>query len=203
MFSDEKATAHVEPASEPSSQFVSRPQSFKSEEEAEDGIEETFVPAQDLETGYDQHGGDHKDIDDGNINLVDWDGPSDPNNPINWSRKRKWWISILTAFMTFVISFGSSVFSATTTVTAEKFGASSEVMILGVTLYVVGFACGPLVWGPLSEIYGRRSPLLVGYLGFVLFQIPVAVANDLQTIFICRFFAGVSYSNNEIHMSDR
>jgi MFS transporter, DHA1 family, multidrug resistance protein len=52
------------------------------------------------------------------------------------------------------------------------------------------FACGPLVWGPLSEIYGRRNPLMFGMLAFIIFQIPVAVATNLQTIFVCRFFAG-------------
>ena len=31
---------------------------------------------------------------------------------------------------------------------------------------------------------------MVGFLGFIIFQIPVAVATNLQTIFICRFFAG-------------
>lgn len=31
---------------------------------------------------------------------------------------------------------------------------------------------------------------MIGYLGFILFQIPVAVANDPQTVFVCRFMAG-------------
>lgn len=49
---------------------------------------------------------------------------------------------MITAFLTFVVSFGSSVFSAGMEVTAEQFGVGNEVMILGVSLYVVGFACG-------------------------------------------------------------
>jgi len=49
---------------------------------------------------------------------------------------------------------------------------------------------GPLVFGPLSEVYGRRAPLMVGMFGFLVFQIPVAGATNLETIFICRFFAG-------------
>lgn len=42
----------------------------------------------------------------------------------------------------------------------------------------------------MSEVYGRKIPLLVSSLGFAIFQIPVAVAHDLQTIMICRFFGG-------------
>lgn len=122
--------------------------------------------------------------------LVDWDGPQDPENPQNWSSKFKWYTIMILACMTFVVSFGSSVWSTATVVTAEEFGVSQEVMILGVTLYVVGFALGPLVFGPLSELYGRRTPLMVGMLGFIIFQIPIGVANNLQTIFVCRFFGG-------------
>jgi multidrug resistance protein len=122
--------------------------------------------------------------------LVDWDGPQDPENPQNWSPKYKWYTIMILACMTFVVSFGSSVWSTATVVTAEEFGVSQEVMILGVTLYVVGFALGPLVFGPLSELYGRRTPLMIGMLGFLIFQIPIGVASNLQTIFVCRFFGG-------------
>lgn len=42
----------------------------------------------------------------------------------------------------------------------------------------------------MSEVWGRRLPLFVGYAVFCIFQIPVAVAQNLQTILICRFFMG-------------
>lgn len=44
--------------------------------------------------------------------------------------------------VTFCVSFASSVFSTATTVTASEFDVSVEVMILGVSLYVLGFAFG-------------------------------------------------------------
>lgn len=122
--------------------------------------------------------------------LVTWDGPNDPENPMNMSGKKKWSIVFATGLMTFCISFASSVFSTTTVVTAEEFGVSEEVMILGVSLYVVGFALGPLIWGPMSEAFGRSRPLFAGMAIFCIFQIPVAVATNLETIFICRFLAG-------------
>ena len=77
-------------------------------------------------------------------NLVEWDGHNDPENPMNFSLKRKIWLSTVASFMTFGVSFSSSVFSADTKVTAEKFKVSEEVMVLGVSLYVLGFACGRL-----------------------------------------------------------
>lgn len=77
--------------------------------------------------------------------LVSWDGPDDASNPQNFTKSRKWAITMVSALMTFSVSFGSSVFSTAVTVTAEKFHTSVEVMILGVTLYVVGFALGELL----------------------------------------------------------
>lgn len=49
---------------------------------------------------------------------------------------------------------------------------------------------GPLVWGPLSEVFGRTRPLFLGFFLFTIFQIPVAVAPNVATIMICRFLGG-------------
>lgn len=124
-------------------------------------------------------------------NLVEWDGPDDPENPQNFSRIRKWVITVVMSSMTMWITFASSVFSTATLVTAKEFNVSTEVMILGTSLTVFGFALGPLFWAPLSELYGRRLPLFSGYAIFAIFQIPVAVAQNIETIMICRFLQGV------------
>ena len=76
-----------------------------------------------------------------------------------------------------------------------EFGVSTEVMILGQALFVLGFAFGPLVWAPLSELYGRKRPMYAGYFAFALMNIPVALAHDLQTIFVSRFFGGLFASS--------
>lgn len=111
--------------------------------------------------------------------------------PKNFPTWRKWVITMMLGLMTICVTFGSSVFSTATKQTGKKFGVSSEVMVLGVSLFVLGFAFGPIIFGPLSELYGRKRPLFVGMFVFAIFQIPVAVAQNLQTIFICRFLGGL------------
>ena len=81
----------------------------------------------------------------GENSIVTWDGTSDPANPRNWSSTRKWLIVTTTCLMTFCVTFSSSVFSATVSATAEEFHTSSEVMVLGVSLFVLGFAIGELI----------------------------------------------------------
>lgn len=93
-------------------------------------------------------------------------------------------------YTTLVSAFASSIFSAATTVVAEQYGVSVEVGTLGVSLYVLGFATGPTLWAPLSELRGRKLPIVIAMFGFSIFQFAVATAKDLQTILICRFFGG-------------
>lgn len=49
---------------------------------------------------------------------------------------------------------------------------------------------GPIVFGPMSEVLGRRVPLFVGFVLFALFQIPVALAHNIATICVGRFLGG-------------
>ncbi|KAJ9233003.1 hypothetical protein DTO207G8_6343 [Paecilomyces variotii] len=124
-------------------------------------------------------------------NINGWDGPDDPTHPRNWPTVRKWIITVITSLMTFSVTFASSVFSTAETPTAEKFHVSHEVMVLGLSLFVLGYSFGPLLWGPLSEVCGRKFPLMLGVIVFCIFQIPVAVAQNVQTVIVCRFIGGI------------
>lgn len=74
---------------------------------------------------------------------------------------------------------------------SSAFGVGSEVVTLGTTLFVLGFATGPIIWAPSSELVGRKWPLVIAIFGEGIFTIACAVAKDIQTLIICRFFAGV------------
>ncbi|KAH6974340.1 major facilitator superfamily domain-containing protein [Ilyonectria sp. MPI-CAGE-AT-0026] len=123
--------------------------------------------------------------------IVGWDGPDDPENPMNWPNRKKWMVTVSLGMLTWVVTFASSIFSTATVPAAEEFGVSTEVMTLGTSLFVLGFAFGPLIFGPVSEVYGRKYPLFLGYFVFALFQIPVATAENVQTALVCRFLSGL------------
>jgi len=122
--------------------------------------------------------------------VVEFDGPDDPLHAQNWPIKRKLLTAAMLGFTTMTAAFGSSIFSSATKAVGVEFGVSSEVSLLGVSLYVLGFATGPTFWAPLSELKGRRLPLVIAMFGFSIFNIANAVAKDLQTVLITRFFAG-------------
>lgn len=87
-------------------------------------------------------------------------------------------------------TMGSSIFSNATGIVAQQYGVSMEVGTLATSFFVLGYAFGPIVWAPMSELYGRRIPIIIACFGFSLFTIAVGTAKDLQTIMLCRFFAG-------------
>lgn len=82
--------------------------------------------------------------------------PPDPENPKNWSVAYKWYCTMVVALTCFVVAFNSSVITADIAGVAEEFGVSEEVALLSISVFVVGFGVGPMVFAPLSEVYGRR-----------------------------------------------
>ncbi len=66
----------------------------------------------------------------------------------------------------------------------------TEVSLLGLSVLLCGFGLGPLIWAPLSEIFGRKPAVLIPYFLAAVFSFGTATAKDIQTIIITRFFAG-------------
>ncbi|KAK5715249.1 hypothetical protein LTR17_016850 [Elasticomyces elasticus] len=127
-------------------------------------------------------------------NLVVFDGPDDPGNPLNWPVRKRIAITLSMGMMTFVVTFSSSIFATALQPVAEEFNIGETVATLGVALFLLGFVLGPIAFGPASEVFGRRIPLFSGYIVFAIFQIPVAVAQNIETIMICRFIGGFAAS---------
>jgi hypothetical protein len=100
-----------------------------------------------------------------NIESVNIDGvrhqhvvfsQDDPENPKNWSKGRKWYCTMVIALTCFVVAFSSAVITADVKGVVEEFAVSEEVALVSISIFVVGFGIGPMVFSPLSEIFGRR-----------------------------------------------
>ncbi|KAK5105807.1 hypothetical protein LTR62_002130 [Meristemomyces frigidus] len=122
--------------------------------------------------------------------VVEFDGHDDPMHAQNWPLKKKLAIAGILILDAFGATFASSIFSSASGAVATDFHLSQEVATLGTSLFVLGYAFGPIIFAPMSELYGRRLPIIIAAFGFGVFNIAVAVAKDTQTLMICRFFAG-------------
>lgn len=125
-------------------------------------------------------------------NIVWWDSDTDPGNPMNWSQPKKWTNICLVSFICFVTPLASFMLSPGVPDVMREFETSSSfVASFVISIYILGFAVGPLVLAPLSEVYGRSPVYHVGNVGFLVFTILCAVSNSVKMLMVCRFFSGV------------
>ncbi|OJJ83248.1 MFS transporter [Aspergillus glaucus CBS 516.65] len=118
----------------------------------------------------------------------------DPDNPKNWSKLFKWYITMVVAFTCFVVALASSVVTADFPGVMESFNVSREVALLTVTVFVIGFGVGPMVFAPMSEMVGRQLVYGVTLFVAVIFVIPCAVAQNIGTLIVCRAIDGIAFS---------
>ncbi|KAJ5247442.1 hypothetical protein N7468_002425 [Penicillium chermesinum] len=116
--------------------------------------------------------------------------PDDPRNPMLFSEVEKWTYTMLVAFATLAVSLVSSAYTGGVLEIEQDFGIGNEVATLGVSLFVLGFAIGPLLWAPLSELFGRQLLFTTTYAGLTAFNAGAAGAQNSWTLIILRFFAG-------------
>ncbi|KAL2131033.1 hypothetical protein VTI74DRAFT_5623 [Chaetomium olivicolor] len=116
--------------------------------------------------------------------------PHDASNPQRYPNSKKWTITLLQALATLAVAFVSTAYSGGVYEVIRYFHVSTEVSILGISLFVLGFAVGPLLWAPLSEFYGRQIVFFLTYFGLAAFSAGAAGAQNMHTLIILRFFAG-------------
>ncbi|QPH01820.1 hypothetical protein C2857_006023 [Epichloe festucae Fl1] len=116
--------------------------------------------------------------------------PNDARNPLTFARPFKWTISLISAVSTLAVSFTSSAYSASVFEINEEFHASTEVAILGVSMFVLGLAIGPLFWAPFSELYGRQKLFFITYMALTAFNAAGAASPNMAALIVLRFMAG-------------
>ncbi|KZM26874.1 transmembrane transport [Ascochyta rabiei] len=120
--------------------------------------------------------------------LVDFEGADDPYRPMNWPTKKKILTTMMYGLTTMTATWASSAYSAGTRQVAAEFDVGDQVAVLGTTLFLFGFGTGPLLWAPLSEVFGRKTAVLTPMFVAVCFSFGSATAKDFQTLMLTRFF---------------
>lgn len=126
---------------------------------------------------------------------VGWDGgDNDPLCPRSFSKARKWMIVLICAVGSFTVTCASSIYTSTYTQMEAEFHNAREISDLGLSTFVLGIAFGPMLLSPLSEFYGRRPVYLVSWTMYVIWLVPSAVARNVATMIVARFFDGLAGS---------
>ncbi|PWY76043.1 MFS general substrate transporter [Aspergillus sclerotioniger CBS 115572] len=123
---------------------------------------------------------------------VTWYGVNDPENPKNWSSRKKAMVYIIICFYTATGQASVSIFTPSQMLLPEIFGVSKTVSSLGLGLFVFGYGSGGLFLSPLSEIpaVGRNPPYVVSIVLFTLLSIGAPFVNTVAGITIMRLLQG-------------
>lgn len=120
--------------------------------------------------------------------------PGDIENPRNWSLPRRVAITITAILLVVNATFASSSPSGCFGSISEHFGVSTEVAGLTITLFLLGYCAGPLIFAPLSEFYGRRWIFYITFSLYLAFNFLCAFAPNLGALLVGRFLTGTFVS---------
>lgn len=126
----------------------------------------------------------------GEVIWVDFP-PNDPENPFNFSKTRKWCITILGVLFTAEVAATASAYVPGIPSMERDLGITNhELSLLGIAIYPLGFALPPLVLAPLSEVFGRNPMYLVCHLCYTVLFLGLGFAKNIQTVIVLRFLQG-------------
>lgn len=117
--------------------------------------------------------------------------PDDPEDAMHFTPVKKWFIIFIVTLSVFAVTLTSSAYSGSANEILMQFHCSSELFALGISLYVLGFAIGPALWAPLSEVYGRKILFVTTHTCMVAFVAASAGANSMAALLVFRFLTGM------------
>ncbi|ORX38933.1 major facilitator superfamily domain-containing protein [Kockovaella imperatae] len=125
--------------------------------------------------------------------IIDW-LTDDPENPINWTSRRKWAI-----IWTVLILSSLTALNVTSVAPMSHFGpawfdTSRELFLLSLTVTMIAISLTPMILAPLSEVYGRNWIYQITSVITALLFIPQATSHSLPGLLVARWFQGMSCS---------
>lgn len=97
----------------------------------------------------------------------------------------------LCLLINFITPFVANMYLPSLPAMGHQLGVSDEKMEFTITFFILGFALSQLIYGPLSDRFGRRKILFIGFCIALLGSLGCAMANSANEIIIARFILGM------------
>ncbi len=98
------------------------------------------------------------------------------------------WIIVLLGALCVVTPFAVDMYLPAFSTIAAEYKTGTSQISLSLSTYFVGFALGQIFYGPLLDRFGRKRPLYVGLIVYILCSVGCAVAPNLRVFIVLRFF---------------
>lgn len=89
-----------------------------------------------------------------------------------------------------IVDMATDLYSVALPSIANYFKVEGSVVQLTISLNLVGFAVSGLIYGPLSDHYGRRPMMLIGMTIFTLASVMCYIADSIMLLILIRFIQG-------------
>ena len=102
--------------------------------------------------------------------------------------------TLLLALLTAVGPLSTDMYLPSLPAIGEALNGSVSMVQLTLSIFIAGFAIGQIIYGPLSDRYGRKPVLLVGLLGYVAGSVACFFAGNIEALIVARFFQALGAS---------
>jgi DHA1 family bicyclomycin/chloramphenicol resistance-like MFS transporter len=105
----------------------------------------------------------------------------------------RWMLAALGFYMT-VSPAATDMYLPALKVVAQDLQASGAQVQMTVSSFFLGFGLGQMIWGPLADRFGRKTPLLAGLALFVVAGFAAAMARTIDQMLTVRFLQALGAS---------
>lgn len=103
------------------------------------------------------------------------------------TRSLAWSLILLLAMLTALDAMAIDMYLPGMPAIAQELGVSSGRIQQTLSIFLAGLALGQGIYGPLLDRFGRRVPLLLGVVIFVIGSILGALATSVEVLLLARF----------------
>ena len=128
-------------------------------------------------------------------NLVTWDGLDDPGFPKNWPDDLKWKTTWAVSMFVFISPVSSAMIAPAIQDLAVGLDMHSQVeTYVSHAIFILAYAVGPILFGPASELYGRKRLLQISNVWYLAWNMGCGFSHTKGQFFAFRFLAGLGGS---------
>lgn len=110
----------------------------------------------------------------------------------NVKQQRKAFIALILGTLAAFGPLSIDMYLPSFPILAAEFSTSASMVQLSLTFFLLGACLGQLVTGPLSDVLGRRKPLLYGMILYVFTSIIISFTQTMEMFIFLRFIQGLA-----------
>lgn len=113
-------------------------------------------------------------------------------NNSNRSARQSFFLVLMLGALNAIAPFSIDMYLPAFPQIAKDLHTSMGDVSLSVSAYFLGFALGQIIYGPLLDRYGRKRPLYIGLILYIIASLGCAASGSIEALLVARFFQAVT-----------